>query len=375
MNIVYIGNLDFTRQNACTRRVIGCAKAIVAGGLYKVSIIGYSSGVETLKVDEFNVYSTERGSSKVSKAFNLYTRGSQTVTLLKQIADIHAVVIYGICPSIYMPVYRYCRKNNIKVISDMIEWYDTDNFNCVRRYLVTNFITKTVLKSDGIIAISSYLDNYYKDNGKKTIRVPLLKYGYTQIENSSEVNLEHFGNEYINLIYAGTAGRKDMLSEIIDSLDILNRAGYKMRLHILGENSNIQNKYNNKLPNNVFFYGQVKQENIFTYLSKADFSILVRPNKRYAHAGFPTKFMESLNAGLPAISNITSDIGLYLKDGYNGYIIDGFNVNDIVAKLKDIINRFNRDEMKEMKENAVKSSLELDYKIYVSEINNFLSSI
>lgn len=72
---------------------------------------------------------------------------------------------------------------------------------------------------------------------------------------------------------------------------------------------------------------------------EADFSIFVRPDRRSSHAGFPTKLAESLAAGTPVITNNTGDIGLYLKDGENGFLLkDGTqkSVKDVLDKLIQI---------------------------------------
>ncbi len=43
-------------------------------------------------------------------------------------------------------------------------------------------------------------------------------------------------------------------------------------------------------------------------------------------AGFPTKFVESLGAGCPVITNYTSDLDLYLKNGFNGFVVKDLNM-------------------------------------------------
>jgi hypothetical protein len=70
--------------------------------------------------------------------------------------------------------------------------------------------------------------------------------------------------------------------------------------------------------------GRIPRPQVLEELSKADFTVLMRSEEqRYAKAGFPTKFVESLATATPVIANSTSDLGMYLKDGENGYVVKG----------------------------------------------------
>lgn len=49
--------------------------------------------------------------------------------------------------------------------------------------------------------------------------------------------------------------------------------------------------------------------------------VLARPNSLQARAGFPTKLGEYLATGRPVVVTDTGEIGRYLKDGENAYIV------------------------------------------------------
>ena len=69
-----------------------------------------------------------------------------------------------------------------------------------------------------------------------------------------------------------------------------------------------------KLDGIVVCHGKIPYTLVKDKIAEADYTILVRPQKRYANAGFPTKVGESLACGTPVITNITSDLDKYLTD-------------------------------------------------------------
>ena len=71
----------------------------------------------------------------------------------------------------------------------------------------------------------------------------------------------------------------------------------------------------------MVFHGRVPQSMVPKCLAQMDFSVLLRPNARYAEAGFPTKLVESLSAGVPILANPTSDITQYVRDGREGVLL------------------------------------------------------
>ena len=60
-------------------------------------------------------------------------------------------------------------------------------------------------------------------------------------------------------------------------------------------------------------------------MDNVQFDVLLRySDLRYTKAGFPTKVVESLASATPVITNITSDLEMYLKDGENSVISEGY---------------------------------------------------
>ena len=90
------------------------------------------------------------------------------------------------------------------------------------------------------------------------------------------------------------------------------------------------------LPACIECYGVVPQPKALEIIRNADFSVLLRPNKRYAKAGFPTKYVESLAVGTPVIANYTSDLARYLIDNKTGFVCKSEHKDSLKNSLERI---------------------------------------
>ncbi len=143
------------------------------------------------------------------------------------------------------------------------------------------------------------------------------------------VNIKSNEKEYLKLVYAGTPGKKDLLGNALRGLKILRQEGIMVQLHIIGPSQDavlacIDNDYTlfDEIADMIVIHGRVPQSDVPQLVSSADFSILLRPQERYAQAGFSTKLVESLMVGVPIIANITGDIGGFITDNREGILIE-----------------------------------------------------
>lgn len=376
LKICYIGNFDFTRKYAGFFRVLNIAKSLSLNAGLKIDFIGKSNSPDYLE-QSFQIYNVNRGCTFFEKLSNHLLFAKHVLELLEKLPRYDVIIFYGISARIIATLLSYCRKNNIKLIIDVVEWYDYSHLPFGRfgpfALDVHLAMTRLIPKCDGVIAISTYLEKYYKDIGCKVIRVPIIMETNPEIERDAK-NI--FSDIYLNLIYAGLIAKKDLIYEVINTVNRLSKEGALIRLHLIG-NSYQELRKNIKFDfgEEIICYGRLSQKEVFDYLRYADFSIFLRAQKRYANAGFPTKFVESMNLGLPVITNLTSDLGLYLKDGYNGYVIDGCTPESVYNTLKKLL-PYSRSEFFYMRENARKTAISnFNYKMYSLDILNFIKNI
>lgn len=221
---------------------------------------------------------------------------------------------------------KYAKENAIVLIHDCVEWYSPEQFSLGRFHPV--YIKKDRLnrryidKSIRVIAISTYLENYFKNKGIFTMRIPVIM-NINQIAYNKKTD----PNKLV-FVYAGSPGKKDYLDVVVKAFaNVQNSSSYELKLigitkEQLVTQCGVHPSYVDKLGDNLCCTGRIARLQVLEELSKADFTVLMRSEKqRYAKAGFPTKFVESLATATPVIANVTSDLKMYLKNGDNGYIV------------------------------------------------------
>lgn len=380
MNVFYFGEIDFCENNsAAVVRVLNNCRSIRKSGLFNVQIIG-KGNFKYINIDGFNVLSLKKGKSLLSKLLYYGCRSLQLIrTLSTSRKKIDIVVYYGASSRILLPLLIFCRLYKIKLIADVVEWYDYSHLPLGRygpfALDVHLVMTKLIPACDGAITISQFLENYYRNRNVFLLRIPIL----INVEEEPEFKPHEpstVGTRPIHLICAGHFGKKESLANLLHAVNEANADSINIYLHIIGITLNeFKSKFGTQKTNYIIIYGKLPRSKVKEHLSKADFSVLFRPNKRFANAGFPTKFVESLSVGLPVLANITSDLHMYLQDGYNGFVAKDDSVKSIAEVLHKVI-ILEPSQISTMKINAKISAKEyFDYKKYSDEFDEFFSKI
>lgn len=383
--ILYIGDFQFPDNGAAAKRVLNIGKSLREFGCIVVFAGNnatcrnedmnsqkefYFQGFQyigkglynKLRVKLDNYYSYPRIKKNI---YNLKNSGKQVDIIIGYHMDFLGMIF----------CLRYCKRNKIKFISDCTEWYDPiqtvhgklglSYYNSQLRLLYAN------KKTDGIIAISSFLENYYKKY-VSVIRIPALD------NVSNEYKLKNINFKTRKFIYFGNPGKKDNIDIILESFQELNTEN-NWELNIVGANKSdfIHNgsKYCEETLSKFKFHGKLTTNQTKELIEKSDFSIFVRPkDKRYSKAGFPTKYSESLSLGTPVITNLTSDISETLIDNYNGMIINDVSIESIKFTLLNAVS-LDKENILRMSINAYKTAREkFHYEIYSEKLKCFLEN-
>ncbi len=185
------------------------------------------------------------------------------------------------------------------------------------------------------------------------------------------------------LLYAGLPGRKDLLREILVALASLapdERARIEFRLlgptkqeliKLLGRSASLLNV----LAHTVKPMGRVPRHEVLDELQKAHFTVLLRPDKRYANAGFPSKVPESLAAGAPVLLNLTSDLGEYLDDGTAALPVHGCSAVEVAKAIRRAL-QLGPAELHEFRRCArAKAEQYFDYRLYLDSFETYLEQL
>lgn len=246
-------------------------------------------------------------------------------------------------PTQMMKLRFYCKRRKIRLVHDSVEWYSPEQFTCGKRsltYIQKNIVNRYILNKDfHVIAISKYLYDYFTSKGIPTVRIPILV-------SQKDIHTEKLTVEdKVVFTYAGQAGKKDYLHIMLEAFSMLPQETLnKVEFRIVGctreqvLTSGVPVEILNHLGNAVCFYGRITHDRVLEILQSTDFTILIRSEtQRYAKAGFPTKFVESLANSTPVICNLTSDLDRYLKDGENGFVVYGEKKEELWKVLQTAV--------------------------------------
>lgn len=366
--IVYIGGFELPDKNAAAHRVINNGKLFQQLG-YETIFCGVYKENEQPKYYDKNYFSFKNPVSKYEWFLHIMN-SKKYICFLKKIEDVKMVILYNFPSFLSLKILKYCRKKKIKCIADVTEWYSsrTNNFifNLIKN-IDSNLRMKYVnRKMDGLILISSFLNDYYGVNKKNILIPPLVDSSEKKYENVKRTN-----DNTIRLIYTGDPGKKDNLSMILYIFDKIDNKN--LHLDIVGitkeqyiASNNISDK---KMKiNNVTFYGRVSHNESLNLLKNSDALIFYRDDNLVSKAGFSTKFVEAMTCKVPVIANLTSDLSKYIKDEKNAIILNS-NIHENITKL----NKVNKDYMNYLKSN-VNSKL-FDYNNYIVKTKKWIKEI
>lgn len=333
--IIYIGGFELPDKNAAAHRVYNNSLMLESLG-YKVVFVGIdkticSDDYTGTHVGPFINYPKKYPLSLLDWAKSSFSF-KHTKCIFELYSDIVAVILYNPHSSLLSKVIKYCRRKRIVVISDITEWYEYHfSFNPIKliKWLDNNRAMRVLNKKvDGIIAISSFLENYYNNSVKKIIRMPPLVDAQNSIWNQSIVSKPNGG---ITFTYTGVPGKeKDRLDLIIKALSDPEICSFNFSFSFVGITKDEFLRDYPKLSDCLFslrekvsFMGRLlHKESIFELLS-SDYTVIVRDQTRKNNAGFPTKFVEAVTCGTKIVVNNFSDISSYYS-------------KDIMVMLEDL---------------------------------------
>lgn len=359
--VLYIGGFEMPDKNAAAQRVM--ANAFLLREMeFEVKFIGPTKD-RINSVAEANGFKCEYVDypKGVGMWLKYITDFVSTEKILVYKPDY--VVLYNFPAVASLKILKICHKNGIKVIHDLTEWESSRGWSpreIIRKMDIMLRMRYCMKKMDGVIAISRYLYNQYKDYTKCIMVPPTVDLSNPKWNRERELNT----GKNVNLVYAGTAGfgNKDKLDVIINAI----KSFPTIKLTVIGMTLEQYEQGYGNMPKdcvNVEFRGRVPHTEAVKAVCDADFQMLIRDNTLKNKAGFPTKFVESMSCCTPLIATLTSNIGEYLKDGENGFVVDG---EQTLFKVFSRILTMTENDIKAMKQHC-KDFMGFDYRGYKSE--------
>ena len=258
-------------------------------------------------------------------------------------------------------IRAYCEKHNIRLIIEVTEWMEVEN----RKEIATRGIVwqKDIQKRyidkrcGNIIAISEFLYEHYRNQGCNVIRLPPLVYDFADkdqvFRDRDAVNLRQ-----VKLVFAGTTDFKDYLEPMLKAIRKINNNEIKIIFDVVGPSPDaIESMLECSSPTQygINCYGHLSHENTLSIVREADFSVLMRENKRYAKAGVSTKFVEAMSLAVPSICTAVGGTDAFVTDGVDGVLIKDNSVHEVLDKLVQITN-MDSSKILQMKLNALNTA-------------------
>lgn len=385
-NVLYVGGFNLPDKNAAAQRVMANGLLFMKSG-YNV----YYIDIKTDEVisdhflenefEDFKYFVKSQPYPKNKKEWFSYITD---ISFVKKSIEFDLnfkpdiIVVYNYPAISLLRLISYCKNKKIKLIADVTEWYLPQGnllFKIVKgfdSYLRMRFLHKRL---NGIIVISKFLENYYKDCNIVCLP-PLINKKSKKWKKSEVIDAEK-----LNLIYVGDVshGNKDKLDIIINSLNRIKNHVQDFKFTIVGASksqyvevfgdeslSSITDDY-------LVFLERQPHEKVIEKIKNADYTIFLRNNNLSNRAGFPTKLVESLACGTPVITNESSNILDFLVESETGFLLPSIKNNEIDASLKIILN-VSKTHIVKMKDKSHEFN-RFHYEEYFQDFNFFINNI
>lgn len=342
MRVLYTGAFRFPDGDAAARRVLGVARLFTRLG-WEVSFAGWEragtvdghyryAGHDCYSQSEFR----DESAGPLRRTLGFFLRGRHTLRWLVRNRRFDVVVAYN-PPSLFaLGLLALGWWQGFRVVLDSTEWYQDAHLpggvygpaameNRLRMHLVYRWFGHAIF-------ISQFLERYYHPANSVILR-PMLAADAPPATDRAPPRTS------LRFLYAGEAGRKDLLLPFLRALPAVQIAlGVDVRFYVAGPDPGEVESLLRAAPGAdaglVSCLGRVSFQQVRSLYAESHFSLLFREHQRYAVAGFPTKAVESWSLGCPVIANRVGDFGAMIQHMKNSILVDVDSLEaDLVAAL------------------------------------------
>ncbi|WP_460218940.1 glycosyltransferase [Psychroserpens sp. MEBiC05023] len=387
-------NFNFSVKNAGVTRMLYYAQAIASDdtAVYLLTCSSSPINEHTLIEVHPNVFILENNT--ITKSFlgtckfikNLYQ-------FSKHVGKKQGYIFYP-SPLVYLEIIalfylKFRKKCNVFYELNEVRKYTStfhDSLSIKRpKYSIKKIIYKTVFSGlesclryyNGLICISTAIEDYGKRFNSTTLRIPILT---NPNLNKTFSNSIYSRKNTFNIGFSGSIHPiKENLSNFFKVLGELHKSDYNFTLNLCGyleknhQELLIENIASNLgIKDNIKYYGNLNATELSTFLNQQDLLVIPRGYTLQNNYGFSTKLSDYLDHGKPILVTDVSDNKLFIKDGENGFIVPTDDNAKMFEKLKYIINHYDSfliDIQTKANETSKKSFY---YKNFNASLSNFI---
>ncbi|PEB76739.1 hypothetical protein COM89_04275 [Bacillus thuringiensis] len=149
------------------------------------------------------------------------------------------------------------------------------------------------------------------------------------------------------LIYVGTLNYRQELHQLLDAFSIAHKQHKDWKLKIVGRfiSEELEKEIKGKdrdLNLEIDWTGAIESNEIPGIIGKGGIMLLPRIDAEYSKAGFPIKLGEYLLSGSPTVVTNTGDIGRYLEDNQNAFVVKPNDTEAFAQKIIDVIENYEK---------------------------------
>lgn len=350
--IVYAGGFQLPASGASGRRAIENARLMQSLN-YRVIVLGKLSnelvpgGKSRSTIDgvECHEIRTERNGALLNEYVWSAKSVLDTIDELSTKGAVVGVIAYNYPPAALSQLIGALKRRGMWLAMECTEWYSWEGGNPlveVLRVILSEWRMRIILpRLKNLIFTTRYLDNILGP-GRNTICLPWVvnardaKWGASTESRGSSIRPVRF-------VYAGSPGRqlhKESVGDVVEAFMRVAELRKDVHLSVAGIT---EKQYLEIIPNHrdkilemagvLQFCGRLSHADTVGLVRSAHYFIFARRDSRVAKVGFPTKFVEALTCGTPIVANCTGDIGLYLRHGVNGWVIDDESIDSIAKAI------------------------------------------
>lgn len=260
-------------------------------------------------------------------------------------------------------ILNFYKDKKTKIVFSVMEHYSLKQFDnpliqIRSAYCNNKFLRKFVSQRVYVMPISTYLSSFFEKRNVKNYVVPFI------FDPDLIYEAKHKQSSKTIFLYSGMPFKKDNIFIALDGFAKLSKNELdKIEIHLVGVNEKYFRKHRRtnllkffKQYGCLYLHGKVPYNLLDKFYEMADFTFLMRnPQTTTSKAGFPTKVCESLFKGVPVVSNLTSDLGLYLINRKNAFVVKDYSAHAFYEAVLEIL-QLSDDEIDEMRLNARKTA-------------------
>ncbi|MDO9493752.1 glycosyltransferase family 4 protein [Acetobacterium sp.] len=221
--------------------------------------------------------------------------------------------------------------------------------------------------ADYFISASEFTNKSLEFYGVRQDKIFLCRYGINSnfFKSDLTAGIKKTDKDKLRCCYTGNINQKKgmlILARVIESVDI-NRFSFTF-IGRFDPNSDFYKKYKNTCR----FTGFLNQDEIIKEYKNLD--VMIFPSLA---DGFGNSVLEAMSCGLTAIVSSNAGISDIIIEGYNGFVVDIYDYEQIVQKLLMLKDKENL--LKELKLNAQKTALSSKWQVYNNNICNMLENL